>query len=405
MSTWHRLSREERGSALTYALVALAVGTMLITPLLAHVGSGYRTTESSRQAINTQYASDAGIEYAMWKLMHDSSFRQTLLDNEDAVQTLTLPSNVNGNMPTVEAVCVSKQTTGGGGGGGEGGVSLLQWAIWANSQTANQTVKNSGAGHIIRGGVHSNNTIQISGAGNKIYGPVEYAGAYPQIVGVGHEIVPGPPDNPVQTPARAYPLTWDIADFRPGGKYAVQAAAEGKYYQITDLNVTTSGVMAPGLYYCSDKASITGAGVQAISVTIVAEDTINVAGAGINITPYIPGLVFFSPKASSANVISISGAGNKNGGGVFYAPNGKISLDGAGNTIVGAFMGNEVQITGSGAVISNTVVYVTSGAGGGGGTTTCGEYDIRSTLGSTTVGARVTECEGEGLTIKSWTVN
>ncbi len=68
-------------------------------------------------------------------------------------------------------------------------------------------------------------------------------------------------------------------------------------------------------------------------------------------------------------------------------------------------MGNEVQITGSGATISNTLVYLPSGAGGGGGTATGGEYDIRSTSGNTTVSARVTECEGEGLQIKSWTVN
>jgi hypothetical protein len=132
---------------------------------LAHVGSGFRTPVVAR---DDQYPvrQRSGIEYAIWKLTHDSSFRQTLLDNEDVVQSLTLPGDVNGNTPTVQAVCVSKQVTG-GGGGGEGGVSTLPWAVWANSQTANNTVKNSGSGHVIRGGVHSNNTIQISGAGNK----------------------------------------------------------------------------------------------------------------------------------------------------------------------------------------------------------------------------------------------
>jgi type II secretory pathway component PulK len=56
---------EERGNTLVFALLALAVATILVAPLLAHVASGFETTESSRETVGVQYSADAGVEYAL----------------------------------------------------------------------------------------------------------------------------------------------------------------------------------------------------------------------------------------------------------------------------------------------------------------------------------------------------
>ena len=390
--------QEERGESLPLALLALATGIILIGPLLAHLSTSLKTTAATQTTLQRQYSSDAGVEFALWKLVHDAAWRQTLLDQPGTVASLTLPSAPNGDTPTVEVVCVETETQAGGGGGEP---ECLEWALWAQSSTATNGLVIGGSGHTVNGGVHSNRDLKINGSGHTIYGTAEYVRNL-TILGSGNRIVPGPA---VQTTVQPFPITWDINEFNDPnqpGSWAARAQAEGKYYVHNGTwNVTGSGTVIPeGLHYCTGKVNFSGSGLRGYNVTVVSLSTIDVSGSGLDFTPYVPGLSFFSTRAASTNVVSISGSGNT--GGTVFAPNGKISLTGSGGVITGAFLGNEIDINGSGATINLAEVELPGS--GGGSSIVCGVYDIRSTSGSTVTTVRMRGCGDGDWQVLSWQV-
>ncbi len=58
----------EKGQALPLAMLALAIGTLVITPFLGHAGSNLIGSRVYEQGLTELYACDAGIEYAIWGL-------------------------------------------------------------------------------------------------------------------------------------------------------------------------------------------------------------------------------------------------------------------------------------------------------------------------------------------------
>lgn len=392
----NRRWQDERGESLPLALVALAVGAILIGPLMAHLAMGLTATATIRTNLSRQYSSHAGVEFALWKLAHDAAWRQTLLDQPGTVISLTMPSTPNGETPAVEVVCVQTETQGGGGGGQP---ECLEWVLWAHSATATNGLVIGGSGHTINGGVHSNRDLKLNGSDHTIYGTARYVRNL-TILGSGQRIVPGPA---VQTTVQDWPITWNINEFndpsRPGS-WAAKAQAEGKYYvHYGTWNVTGSGTVVPeGLHYCTGRVNFSGSGLRGHNVTVVSLNVIDISGSGLDFTPYVPGLSFFSTRTASTDVVSISGSGNT--GGTVFAPNGKISLTGSGGVITGAFLGNEIDINGSGATINLTEVELPSGEG----EIVCGVYDIRATCGSTVTTARVRTCGDGTWQVLSWRV-
>jgi len=158
-------------------------------------------------------------------------------------------------------------------------------------------------------------------------------------------------------------------------------------------------VLPTGLYYVEGDVNISGSGISG-NVTIVAEGDINISGSGHALAPYCDKLLFFSNEQYSGavrcnrGVVSISGSGNVSFGGFVYAPNGKIDVSGSGN-ISGSFVGNSVDITGSGMEItapSSSTVPPNYTA-----------YDIRSFADEATTTSRVWYGDG-GVVIKSWEI-
>lgn len=392
----NRRWQDERGESLPLALVALAVGAILIGPLMAHLAMSLTATATIRTNLSRQYSSNAGVEFALWKLAHDAAWRQTLLDQPGTVVSLTMPGAPNGETPAVEVVCVQTETQGGGGGGQS---ECLEWVLWAHSATVTNGLVIGGSGHTINGGVHSNRDLKLNGSDHTIYGTARYVRNL-TILGSGQRIVPGPA---VQTTVQDWPITWDINEFndpsRPGS-WAAKAQAEGKYYvHHGTWNVTGSGTVVPeGLHYCTGRVNFSGSGLRGHNVTVVSLNVIDISGSGLDFTPYVPGLSFFSTRTASTDVVSISGSGNT--GGTVFAPNGKISLTGSGGVITGAFLGNEIDINGSGATINLAEVELRSGEG----EIACGVYDIRAACGSTVTTARVRTCGDGTWQVLSWRV-
>jgi len=377
---------DQKGMALPLALVSLALGVLLLTPLLASVGTNLSASQAADTNMKKQYAADAGVEYAIWKLSHDADFRDALDSSPTVV--ITAPTTVNGIVLTATVTLV----------GGD-----LDYAIFANSQSCSPAVKISGSGDTIEGKIHSNNDVKVTGSGHIFNGIVEFYTTFKE-TGSGHTYNPPPPHNPVQAPLRDMPALYSLADYSDPtvqGTPAWEADQLGQYYHHTgDLTFSGSGTEYPtGLYYVEGDVKISGSGHEG-TVTIVAEGDINISGSGHSFTPYCDKLLFFSNEEYSGavkcnrGVVKISGSGNVAFGGYIYAPHGKIDISGSGN-MSGSFLGNTVELTGSG-------MHVTAP----GSTSTPANYtayDIRSSAEGATTTSRIWYGDG-ALQVKSWEV-
>lgn len=68
-----RRSGGERGQAMIMALIALALGSLIITPTLNYMATGVKSTAIHERLTSELYAADAGVGYAMWCLKNDAS--------------------------------------------------------------------------------------------------------------------------------------------------------------------------------------------------------------------------------------------------------------------------------------------------------------------------------------------
>lgn len=89
-----KLLRSEEGRSLPFALVVVAVGALLVSPFLAHVSTSLLGSRAMQGGMNKQYASDAGVEFGIWKLVNDSTFRSQV-DAIPGTPVATGPITVN----------------------------------------------------------------------------------------------------------------------------------------------------------------------------------------------------------------------------------------------------------------------------------------------------------------------
>jgi hypothetical protein len=96
----------EGGQALPLALVALAVGALLVSPFLADVSANLLAGRRTNANITDYYSAEAGIEWGLWRLKNNP-----LLTTEETYTTTPLeptPSSINGDdFPTAEIRFVS----------------------------------------------------------------------------------------------------------------------------------------------------------------------------------------------------------------------------------------------------------------------------------------------------------
>ncbi|MBA7660585.1 hypothetical protein ES703_68588 [subsurface metagenome] len=81
----------EKGQTFPLALIALAVGSLVISPFLGHASSMLTGSRIYGQAITEQYSCDAGIEWALWKLKRNP----LLTTNPNYTLLEPIPSEIN----------------------------------------------------------------------------------------------------------------------------------------------------------------------------------------------------------------------------------------------------------------------------------------------------------------------
>ena len=67
---WKKLKRGEKGQALIIVVILLAIGGLIIAPLLNFMSAGLVSGQVYEVKMEALYAADAGIEYACWKLFN-----------------------------------------------------------------------------------------------------------------------------------------------------------------------------------------------------------------------------------------------------------------------------------------------------------------------------------------------
>jgi hypothetical protein len=107
---WNKFVKsDETGQALILVLILLVVGALIITPLLANIGTGVQAGELHEEKAIELYAADAGIEDALWQIDNENlsdlfALHTPSYDEYDFVTddwTYLLPEQVNGRSVNV----------------------------------------------------------------------------------------------------------------------------------------------------------------------------------------------------------------------------------------------------------------------------------------------------------------
>jgi len=91
----------EKGQALPLAMLALAFGTLVISPFLGHASSSLVGSRIYGQVISEQYSCDAGVEWALWRLKENPVLTTNTTYHTSSLEPI--PSEINdSSFPTTE---------------------------------------------------------------------------------------------------------------------------------------------------------------------------------------------------------------------------------------------------------------------------------------------------------------
>jgi hypothetical protein len=230
------------------------------------------------------------------------------------------------------------------------------YAIWANGQTGSLVIDKSGSNNRVNGRVWSNNDINISGSSNVITGVPEYVTAFNDTG--SSNVYPPPAQVSVdKTP----PVTFDIANYRPGGASA-DAAGGGSTAGMTagqnlgnyHVRGGSPFVLGPadaalgGLFYVTGDVTVSDQNIGPLGITLVAEGTIDISGSNTGFADYIDEVVLLSGKTDKTSGFVIKIAGSDSGYvGVIQALGGKIELSGSTSGFKSRITGQRVTLNGS----------------------------------------------------------
>ena len=218
----------------------------------------------------------------------------------------------------------------------------------------------SGGTYLVIGDIRSNSDLNMSGSNNTISNSTISTGSG----GVSPAGLAGKATTPsssftTDTSCQPYPVTFNIADYAPGGSQAVAAGATYYHSIVGNSSLSTyvhSGVMDPGIYYVTGNVNFATPSVTA-NVTIVATGSIIISSGSSTWTPYAQGLLYYSnisdASAPGHIALNVSGSGSS-WTGIIYAPNSGINMSGSSNaSLQGNLLGYTVKLSGSSLLINS----------------------------------------------------
>ena len=94
-----RLFRDETGQTLPLALIVLVIGSILVGSFLMSISSDLLNSQVYNRRLNPQYAADAGVEDAIWRLVYGDLLTQ--ITEGEGQASYSLPEEVNGFIPAI----------------------------------------------------------------------------------------------------------------------------------------------------------------------------------------------------------------------------------------------------------------------------------------------------------------
>ena len=96
--TLRKIIKGQKGQALPIVLILLVIGGLLIAPCLGYASTSLKVGQMHEERMAELYTADAGIEDALWKIMHDPAVQTMEYDDPPITYNL---SNVNNKVVTV----------------------------------------------------------------------------------------------------------------------------------------------------------------------------------------------------------------------------------------------------------------------------------------------------------------
>lgn len=78
--------KRQRGQAFILVLILLAVGALMITPVLNYLSTALRSQRISEKALARQYIADSAVEDALWRLLYESGFAESMTPENPVVE-------------------------------------------------------------------------------------------------------------------------------------------------------------------------------------------------------------------------------------------------------------------------------------------------------------------------------
>ena len=145
-------------------------------------------------------------------------------------------------------------------------------------------------------------------------------------------------------------------------KDSVETVSPGVYHNGISVTAKGSLIMNPGIYFMdgggfsfTGQGSLTAKGVMIVNLPNSNSDVISINGTGaIDISPMMTGLyrgISIWQQRDSTNTISVTGNGNTQIRGTFYAQHGLLNITGNGGTdvIASQYISYDMKVNGSGA--------------------------------------------------------
>lgn len=141
-----RMASDEKGQAFPLALIALAVGALLIMPFLNGVSTHLLASQKFAASTSEQYAADAGVEDAIWKVTYD---RAVIPPGDTLSYSLDDPVNGITSSISITRDTVSLATDGFESGDLSGGSGWLNnWADTGDVKVRKQETPHGGIYHL-----------------------------------------------------------------------------------------------------------------------------------------------------------------------------------------------------------------------------------------------------------------